>query len=251
MDKNGSMGRVTQNRNHTSQKGFLKDKDYQPGGDDHYDSDRAKHHRDTQSRTGPVVARITKPPRPDQYSEKEQIKATEKMSKTEKKQKRELNAEDRKYRTLKITVIIVGTLILLVSILISYQNFLTYSDPEPTLEEKQYHLLNDIVYYQPLQSDPAGLNPTWDLNSYLTLTSAELEEGIKTDLNYIIEVEDISSYPYRFNRTLENGLSWNNLHSSSDPISPSRNAHKTHSLVNIQINSNEVHLAKVVLTAWG
>ena len=147
-------------------------------------------------------------------------------------------------------LIIIGILVLIFSILGSLQNYLFLIYRETSLEENGYNLLLDLQEYPELKlDDDTGLE-VWDANKFLKLTSDELKNDLKTDFQFIIEVFDLSSYPIKYNRTVENDLAWSTgkLPESTGEIGD--NKFEISSYINIFVSSDEVHLARIDILVW-
>ena len=150
-------------------------------------------------------------------------------------------------------VIIIGSIILIVSLLISFYNYyILINQPEP-LEESGYELLKDLQDSKDLEADTNVGIYTWDANKFLKLTSENITTNIFSDepgFEYLIEVHDLSDYRTKYNRTLDNGLAWSSVDISSLGYEPPENGFSISGLINILESIYEVHLARVTVTVW-
>ena len=194
---------------------------------------------------------ITKPPRPEP-----EIKDQKPKKYTRKKLADELllqYARDPKFKRalmFRYTIVSIGILILIISLIVSYQNYTSLASPEPSLEEDGYNFMIEFVDYDKLKLDNDYGTPAWDANKFLKLTSKDISTDFPTDLDYLIEVYDLSDYQLKYNRTIVNKLAW----SSSEliKISKTTESHKfkISAFVNIFISPEEVHLARIEITVW-
>lgn len=194
---------------------------------------------------------ITKPPRPEP-----EIKEKKPKKFDRKKLADELllqYARDPKFKRalrFRYTLVSLGILILIISLIISYQNYTSLASPEPSLEEDGYNFMIEFADYDKLKLDYDYGTPAWDANKYLKLTSEDISTDFPTDFDYLIEVYDLSDYQLKYNRTVANTLAWSS--SEQIKISGTSEGHKfkISTVVNIFISPEEVHLARIEITVW-
>jgi len=232
-------------KNTTSKKGFLKQKGYKPvHSQEHGPSQRETGEEDNKY-LGNLAVDISKATRPEQFGPKQE----------EKKQKRpkQSMAKDPKYQRvnmLRYTLTILGVFFLLISIIISYQNYLKMTDEAESLKGSGYNLMIELRNYEELQHGHEHSSKAWEGDKYLQLQTETITADLKPGVEYLIEVYDLSTYPIKYNRTIENGLAWSTVELSKVKERTANDKFIISSIVNIYITSEEVHLAKIYVTVW-
>jgi hypothetical protein len=179
----------------------------------------------------------------------------EKKSRTYKDLKGQL-LKDPKFRKvyyIRYFIIFIGILILLSGTIISYQNFQSRKSTPDSMEKDGYEFIDALITYEGLKSEIGGDNSDWDANKFLKLTTEDIQNGMQSkihDLNYVIEVQDVSSFPINYNRTIQNGHAWSNQDTITEENQVPDNSYTISRHVNIYVSSEEVHLARVSVTIW-
>lgn len=143
-----------------------------------------------------------------------------------------------------------GVIILLIGIVISYQNFVNMSDEQLPLQESGHEFMTELHDYDGLKLNPSRGTSIWDANKYLTVTSEDISIDLETETEFLVEVYDLSSYHSSFNRTVDNGQAWSSVVLSRVDDSMSDNRFIISTMVNIYVTPEEVHLARVTVTVW-
>ncbi len=267
------MGKIKKQKkvenNLTAEKGFLKQHDYTPDPEfelavGHEKIENAPDSDSTVMKAS-LDAGMTKRPRPeveDEIEDEDENKDKPvKVTLKTKKQPRFRLQKDRlshapkdpwikRSNMIRYTMVVVGVLILLFAVVLSYYNFTTVADKEASLEKSGYEFMTELRSTESLVHEPEHGAHVWDSNKFLTLTSDDIISDLDFELGFLIEVHDLSSYPIKYNRTLENDLAWSNL----DLYQISNNANKDDftisMLVNIYVSSEELHLVEVSIRVW-
>jgi hypothetical protein len=234
-----------------SNKGFLKDKDYQPEVTPeavHEDKITAPSHPDALGDQR-ITYKGTKQPRPVQEIPDKKT-SPKKVARARYRQHLK-SPQFRKILKIRQTLVGVAILILVLSIIISYQNYDSLKSAEGSLEENSYNFMVDFSQYDKLTLVHDTGFSAWDVNKFLKLTSAEIILDFQPDFNLLIEVFDVSNYAVKYNRTLQNDLAWSNkgLTALSSRINDD-DGFSISTMVNIYVSPSEVHLAKLKITVW-
>jgi hypothetical protein len=229
-----------------AKKGFLEDKYYHPDRIKDQDSDEttADLKEEAQYSISPEKA-----PRPDVEPEPEKEKERKAAQKRHILPKTK-DAELKRAYTLRYVLIAIGIVILIISLGISYLNFINLSDGQASLEETGYELMTDLRDYEGLKLEPEQGMPAWEANKVLALTSDDISKDLKPEVEYLIEIEDLSSFNFKYNRTLENQLAWGSIDLSLGTYKAPEDTFEISMLMDIYVSSQEVHLARVTVTVW-
>jgi len=231
----------------------LKEKGYRP---EDMDRDTERKFAVTQKEKDIEKARrmsdgLSKPPRPEPEIKEKKVKKFKR-----KKLADELliqYARDPKYRRAlryRYTLFSIGLLILIISLIISYQNYTSLADSDPSLKENGYNLMIEFLDYDKLTLDHDYGTPAWDVNKFLKLTSEEISTDFSSEFDYLIEVYDLSAYQVKYNRTIANNLAWSNLELIEINTKNDANKFKISTFVNLFFTTMEVHLVRIDLTLW-
>lgn len=250
-------------RTSKSEKGFLKQKGYSPRQIDDKKPDKSTKSIEPSSHEMLPSDEIAKPPRP----EHEQVKKGKKDDKR-KKRRQQLErsgqpeqvgpgtTEDRYMRMIRdfrISIMVIGIVILLIGIAISYQDYILKSEEPSTLEESGYNLMKKLRNHDSILTNLDYGTVAWDSDEYLKLTSEDFQNDIGTDfkdVEYLIEVIDLSSYPIKYNRTVQNGLALSSNSNLIDINSIPDDKFTISTFINIHVSNEEVHLAEVSVSVW-
>ena len=238
-----------QKNSNKNNKGFLKGKGYEPEEITTPDFRKQKGdlaHDKPQYTIGP-----TKAPRPEVTPSDEEEKKPKRM-----KAAKELLQPETKDPKLKSAylfryfLIALSILILLIGFFISYQNYTEISTKSYSLEESGYNLMLELRNYDGLKLDPDYGYAAWDANKYLTITSEDIRSDLAPEVEFYIEVQDLSAYSINYNRTEDNNLAWSSVKLSQIPGDSADDKFTITTFLNIYVSADEVHLAKVTLTVW-
>lgn len=227
-------------------KGFLEDKEYHPDKikDQTIDESPGDLKEDVPYSISPGKA-----PRPDLEPEHEKDKERKAVQKRHMMPKTK-DVQIKRAYTLRYLLIAIGVVILVISLVISYLNFINLSNSQASLEESGYELMTDLRDYEGLKLEPEQGNPTWDGNKVLALTSDDITNNLKPDVKYLIEIEDLSAFEFKYNRTIDNQLAWGSIDLSTSVYKPPEDAFEISMLMNIFVSPEEVHLTRVTVTVW-
>ncbi len=232
-------------------KGFLKQRGYQPELLKETVESEIKTSGEDSIKSLKYPYSTSKQPRPEPEPEKRmgrfQRMKERRKSQREQEQQVQKDLQIRKMNYLRYFTLILGIIILLWSILVSYQNYLALTEHEDTLEKTGYELLKEICTHDELKSDFDYGSNSWDVNKFLKLSSEDLIQDLTTELNgvkFLIEVHDLSPYPIKYNRTTQNGLAWSTS-SNVLAFNAPEDSFTISMLMNIFVTSEEVHLVKV------
>jgi hypothetical protein len=238
--------------------GYLKQRGYRPENVDERDEDRSEPRTVSSTYQGP------KQPRPE-LKRSEEIKREEEQNDKQKKRelkelaqsetKRLIQKDPKLKKTYQIrnTLVILGIIVLGFSLAISYQNYLNLQPGDDSLERKGYAVLRDLQESDDLATDQNLGFDTWELNKFLTINSTQITHGLEDshqDMDFIIEVHDLSNYPIKYNRTILNGKAWSNHNIELDPVNIPEDNFEISTLINIYVSPQEIHLARVSVTVW-
>jgi hypothetical protein len=242
--------------------GYLKQRGYQP--ETFADIAEKPTSIDKTSKTKPVPYPSSKQPRPEQKrleelqaEEQEQIdqmkKRERERERTEIKELIQKNPKLRKAYQFRNTIIILGIMILIFSLIISYQNYLNMQLNDDSLEIRGYGILQNLQESEALSTDLDLGTESWEISRFLSTNSTQIIDGFDDsfkDSDFIIEVFDLSDYPIKYNRTIVNGKAWSNNDIESKQVTIPDNNFKISTLINIYVSPQEVHLARVTVTVW-
>jgi hypothetical protein len=224
----------------------LKEKGYQPEFGNGRATSKASDDRLKHENGFEISPATTKQPRPDAVD-------VEKKPKETRRAKHPMRPEYKKVQYQRKFLVGIALIILISSLITSYLNYLSLSDPGKSTQEQAYDLMKDVQDFDVLNLEYDDGSYTWEVNKYLGMSSEDLTEKFPTDFKYLIEVFDLSSYPLKYNRTLENGLAWNSLNKLSDTakeLDEFGYKFKISAFVNIYVSSEEIHLARIDVTVW-
>ena len=232
-----------------SKKGFLQQRGYTPESVGKRDISKDAQYVDTSKALEDLSYRteLTKRPRPEPVIKKKKMV---KKTKSEISPLMTKESTSKKLMAVRYSLIIIAFMILLLSILLSYQNYLSWSNKEEPLEEIGYNFKNELVDNKQLTINDEQIAPGWEVNNYLRFTSEDIKQDLEPGVQFLIEVYDLSNYTLKYNRTIMNGLAW-----SSRPISEvfdlnEEDTFEISTFVNIYVSSNEIHLAMIEISIW-
>jgi hypothetical protein len=156
----------------------------------------------------------------------------------------------RKYLIIRYSLVGAAIFILIISLIFSYLNYLSWSESESSLEKKGYEFRNDLIGYQDLAMDNEYSAYTWDNNKFLRITSDDIKNDLSTEFEFIVEVHDLSNYTTKYDRTLLNELAWSSETNPSTAAEEDGNSFKISTYVNIFVSPDEVHFAKIEIIIW-
>jgi hypothetical protein len=172
---------------------------------------------------------------------------------TEIKELIEKDPKLRKVYQFRNTLIILGIIILGFSLAMSYQNYLNMQPEDDSLARTGYGILQNIQGSELLSTDQDMGSDSWEINKFLSTNSTQIIDEVSdsvSDSDFIIEVFDLSEYPVKYNRTIINGKAWSNNDIESKPVNIPEDNFEISTLINIYVNPQEVHLARVTVTVW-
>jgi len=236
----------------TKKKGFLEGQGYRP--ESLHDTTTEKEYIGTYKGIDEQITDHSgkKRPRPEpldtQTKTKQDIRKQEKEFKSTKLKKD--SAENKMVYRIAFILLVIGIVILLIGFSISYQNYIEFQSQFRTIEESGYYLLTDLQNYPGLTHESDTTGQTWDKNKFLNIGPKEIENELDPGVNFLVEIQDISQYQIKYNRTVENGLAWTNLDLSNLNLESISNKFTITSYANIYVSSNEHHLVKIIVYVW-
>lgn len=144
-------------------------------------------------------------------------------------------------------LVIFGVVILLLSLSLSYQSTIGSAGGKESIEKTGYEFMKELLDYKSLKQDSTYDLAAWDSNKYLIVTAEDIKSDLEPECEFIIEVHDLSQYPIKYNRTIDNRLAWSSVQFSEVPT---KNVFRISTLINIYHTSEEVHLAKLTVSVW-
>ena len=240
----------------TNKKGFLKEKGYRPESKiEHKLGDQKPKHAQVETEEElSYDYSITKQPRPEPKTK--EIKTGRFKRKTPAEVLISQWSKDPRIRrsySIRYSIVVIAIIILLLSTIVSYQNNLSQTGQQPSLEKNGYTLMMGLLDYQNLKVVCDNGARAWDVNKFLILTSDEIINDLQPGFEFLIEVYDLSNYSIRYNRTLENNLAWSTVKLSnlfSTRVTGNKDVFEISNFVNIFISTEEVHLARIDITVW-
>ncbi len=236
-----------------AKKGFLKDKGYKPEAELEKKVSAIPFDAARQKGELSLKDEIKEHPRPEPTAlPEEQIKKEEKRKREAKYLQAKLHKEleYRKLYIIRYTLVSIAILILLFSIILSYQNYNTTTAQEASLEENGYKFMLDLKGYEKLAHNPEYDTTVWGVNNYLKLTSEDIIEDFQIDFEFIVEVVDLSSYPIKYNRTIKNDLAWSSIGVPINLDHVAKDRFKICTHINIYVSPEEIHIASLELIIW-
>jgi hypothetical protein len=144
-------------------------------------------------------------------------------------------------------LIIFGVVILIISLSLSYQSTIGSAGGKEPIEKTGYNLKKELLNYKFLKMDSTYDLAAWDAFKYIIVTLEDIKSDLEPECEFLIEVRDLSQYPIKYNRTIDNRLAWCSVQYSEVPT---KDVFEISTLINIYHTSEEVHLAKLTVSVW-
>ena len=169
-----------------NKKGFLKGKGYKP--------DTISEEKIKETFEKPTITTApTKVPRPETPSLEDEAKKPKKLKAPQAPMKKDPRLK--KSYIFRNCLVCFGILVLLLGVIISYQNFLTLSNEQSSLEKSGYNLMIGLRDYDDLKLTPDHGTAVWDVNSFLSVTSNDISADLQPEVEFVIEVHDLVHIP--------------------------------------------------------
>jgi len=195
----------------------------------------------------PTQARL---PSDAQYDHKDTKKPRPETEEGEQKRARAPKIKDPKLKKTLLArniLIIFGIVILILSFSLSYQSIIGSAGVKESIEKTGYELMKELLNYEQLTIDSTNGYTAWDANKYLIVTVEDIKSDLEPECEFLIEVQDLSQYPIKYNRTIDNSLAWSSIQFSEVPT---ENVFRISTHINIYHTSDSVHLAKLTVSVW-
>lgn len=181
------------------------------------------------------------------------------------KKVREVKEPMSRMTSIKVLVVAIGILILVSSIAYAYYDRTSGEKAEELkFEDKSYEFYDELIGCEVLCYGQKPAKGVFSAQKVQLVTSEDIEMALEPEYNFYIEIKDVSDYPVNFSRSLELGNAISNVNEDEIPElvtssgdSPDNYYHKgnsdvflINSDVNLKVNDDEVHAAKLVLLVW-
>lgn len=170
-----------------------------------------------------------------------------------------------KITLIKVLVMAIGILILVSSIAYAYYDRTSGAKAEELkFEDKCYEFYEELVECEVLCYNQEPTKGVFSAQKVQLVTSEDIENALEPEYNFYIEITDVSDYPIKYSRSLELGNAISNVNEDEIPElvtssgdSPDNYYHQENSdvflinsNVNLKVNDDEIHAAKLVLLVW-